>query len=76
MILDDDDTKKLDFEAKQNQVKTYASVGNLGVNAAPASHTLTFTAIDWKEITSDSTGPVAKTITQPFTVYVDVVQID
>lgn len=37
--------------------------------------TLTFTAVDWTKITQGETGTSA-TLTQEFTVYVDVVQVD
>ena len=73
--LDGDPGKRLEFEALQNAEHAYSQVGTLAVGAAAVSHILSFEPLDWTKITSGVIGE-SKTLTQPFTVYVDVVQID
>lgn len=75
VILDNDNTKKLEFPANKNNTLEYPGVGSLAVGAEAATHTLTFEPLDWTKITKEATGE-SELLTQNFTIYVDVVQID
>lgn len=77
--LDDKTAQK--FPAKQKDqeseevVRVYEKVGDLAAGATSDEHTLFFEPLDWSKITSEVNGPT-KQLTQSFTVYVDVVQVD
>lgn len=74
-ILDNDPGKSLAFPAHTSSVLGYADVGSLDPAAAIVTHTISFEPLDWALITSLVTGE-SKNLSQAFTVYVDIVQID
>ena len=63
------------FPESEEVVKVYEKVGDLAAGATSEEHTLFFEPLDWSLITSGVEGS-SKQLTQPFTVYVDVVQVD
>ena len=69
------ETEELRFEANQEAEHKYTKVGQLAVGAEKATHTLSFEPLDWTKITQNATGE-SMVLTQPFTVYIDAVQID
>lgn len=71
-----DKEKTLEFPAKEKTELEYDIAGSLAVGADPVTHTLAFEPLDWKVITEAVTGEQSQAIDQPFTVYVDVVQVD
>ena len=75
VILDYDPAKQLEFAGHVDAELPYTNVGALAVGAAPATHTLSFEPLDWAKITSEVIGE-SKELTQNFTLFVDVVQID
>ena len=75
VVLDGDTGKSLEFPAHVETEQAYTDVGSLPVGVATATHTISFEPLDWTKITSEVTGE-SKTLSQAFTVYVDVVQID
>lgn len=75
VTLDKDKEKTLEFPADTDTALEYDIAGSLAVGAEPVTHTLSFEPLDWSKITSEVNGPT-KQLTQPFTVYVDVVQVD
>ena len=63
------------FPESEEVVRVYEKVGDLAAGATSEEHTLFFEPLDWSLITSGVEGS-SKLLTQPFTVYVDVVQVD
>ena len=75
VVLDGNAEKSLEFPAHTETELAYPNVGHLAIGSATAAHTLSFEPLDWTKITSDVIGK-SKILSQAFTIYVDVVQID
>lgn len=58
----------------QGPVLDFGTVGYMAVGGA-AGFSLSFTPVDWDKITQAATG-LSVTVTQDYTVYIDVVQVD
>jgi len=74
-VLDGDAGKTLTFSANADTQGSYPQVGQLAVGAAEVSHTVSFAPLDWAGITAEATGGSVEK-SQPFEIFVDIVQID